>query len=58
MPETGSLPALDPLTKRIVAMEKSGQDITVADQMAREIGWFRKYTANWAAAEQRIGRPR
>jgi hypothetical protein len=47
---------LNLLTDRIAEMEKAGQDITVADQMAREIGWFRKYTADWAAAEQRIDR--
>lgn len=48
--------ALAPLTTRIAALEQAGQDITVADQMAREIGWLRKYTANFARGHQLVAR--
>ncbi|MFO1161321.1 MAG: hypothetical protein U1E60_20965 [Reyranellaceae bacterium] len=46
--------ALKPLTDQIVALEAAGKDITVADQMAREVGWLRKYTADFARARARL----
>jgi hypothetical protein len=46
--------ALKLLTNQIVELQNAGKNVTVADQMAREIGWLRKYTANWTRAYKRL----
>jgi hypothetical protein len=43
----------DPL-KEIQRRQEAHEDMTVADQIAREAGWLIKYTADWKRAESRL----